>query len=292
MKTDQHGTGAIKHPDYHKRKCLGAEELGATIIVDFSKSTSLLEPPDEDQGSSSSCTSQADGYYIWQLTGGMQIIRSDTYSHTHLPGGGAYLIAPGEFHNENGLIPRSDKIVDPNPETEANMSKIIYALDDSNRIHAFSFTPVNIKVDINTIAGILEQYKGCIIGIDGNNTGWINMSDPTYNGKADWGHALYVFERAIRKNKNAIVEKSSWCSSGITKHFINSDYFAKGGVFEALVYADFKEISMNETKVVLSKDGKTVYKAIPIAEDWVSFQKQAAVEGIVIPNPIPPASSL
>lgn len=50
--------------------------------------------------------------------------------------------------------------------------------------------------------------------------------------------------------------------------------------------------SMNETKVVKGKDGHTLYKAIPIATDFESFKKQAGVEGITIPDPIPSASSL
>lgn len=49
---------------------------------------------------------------------------------------------------------------------------------------------------------------------------------------------------------------------------------------------------MNQTKIVLSKDGKTVYRAVPVATDFENFKKQAGVEGIEVPNPIPPASSL
>jgi hypothetical protein len=49
---------------------------------------------------------------------------------------------------------------------------------------------------------------------------------------------------------------------------------------------------MNQTKVVLSKDGKTVYLATPVAMDFDNFKRQAGVEGIEIPTPIPPASSL
>ena len=48
----------------------------------------------------------------------------------------------------------------------------------------------------------------------------------------------------------------------------------------------------NQSKVVLSKDGHTVYVCTPIATDFANFQKQASVEGIEIPNPIPPSSSL
>lgn len=49
---------------------------------------------------------------------------------------------------------------------------------------------------------------------------------------------------------------------------------------------------MNQTSVVLSKDGKTVYLCTPIAMDWANFLKQASVEGIEVPNPIPLSSSL
>lgn len=50
--------------------------------------------------------------------------------------------------------------------------------------------------------------------------------------------------------------------------------------------------NMNQTKVVLSKDGTTVYECKPIATDWPNFLKQASVEGIEVPDPIPPSSSL
>jgi hypothetical protein len=49
---------------------------------------------------------------------------------------------------------------------------------------------------------------------------------------------------------------------------------------------------MNETQVVLSKDGKTIWLCTPVATDWPNFLKQAAVEGITVPATIPPSSSL
>ena len=53
-----------------------------------------------------------------------------------------------------------------------------------------------------------------------------------------------------------------------------------------------KLMPQNQTKVVLSKDGRTVYVCTPMAMKYEEFQKQANVEGIEIPNPIPPATSL
>jgi N-acetyl-anhydromuramyl-L-alanine amidase AmpD len=48
----------------------------------------------------------------------------------------------------------------------------------------------------------------------------------------------------------------------------------------------------NQTRVVLGKDGKTVYLATPVAMDFENFKKQASVEGITVPDPIPPARDL
>jgi hypothetical protein len=81
----------------------------------------------------------------------------------------------------------------------------------------------------------------------------------------------------------------------------NHQYFdsEQGSIIKELTYGGATivsqvslEISMNQTQVVLSKDGKTVWLAVPIATDWDNFVKQANVEGITIPNPIPPSSSL
>jgi murein DD-endopeptidase MepM/ murein hydrolase activator NlpD len=61
------------------------------------------------------------------------------------------------------------------------------------------------------------------------------------------------------------------------------------GYFDPL---PFMETTMNQTKVRLSKDGKTVYECRPIAISFEEYKKQASVEGIEVPNPIPPISEL
>lgn len=50
--------------------------------------------------------------------------------------------------------------------------------------------------------------------------------------------------------------------------------------------------TMNQTKPYLAKDGKTILLVTPMAMDMENFRKQAGIEGIEIPNPIPPASEL
>ncbi len=48
----------------------------------------------------------------------------------------------------------------------------------------------------------------------------------------------------------------------------------------------------NQTRVALGKDGQTVWECKPIALTLDEYKKQAGVEGIVVPDPIPPISSL
>jgi hypothetical protein len=82
----------------------------------------------------------------------------------------------------------------------------------------------------------------------------------------------------------------------IVRYFDTYDPFFKSttlkGLSDALKVVLTPKGPMNQTKIVLGKDGKTVYKAIPVATGFENFKKQAAVEGIEVPNPIPPASSL
>lgn len=227
-KTPQHGTGLLHRPFPHPQ-IFGAEY--AATVPDFTKSTNLPEPPDEDQGSSNSCTSQAFGYRFWASTS-WQLLRNDTYSHTFLPGGGAYLDAPAIFVNQFGAYFRG-VLQDPNPETEPNMEQVVVTTNDSTRIKAVHISITPLQADINVIGNLLEQYKGIIIGLDGNDEGWADMEDPTYNGQAEWGHALYVYDRAVISTQPALKAKSSWCNE-VKNHFINKAYFDAGGVFEAL----------------------------------------------------------
>lgn len=52
-----------------------------------------------------------------------------------------------------------------------------------------------------------------------------------------------------------------------------------------------KPMPQNQTRVGLSKDGKTVFKVVPVATDFENFKKQMSVEGVEVPEVIPPLSS-
>ena len=50
--------------------------------------------------------------------------------------------------------------------------------------------------------------------------------------------------------------------------------------------------NMNQTRLVLSKDGHTVYRCEPVATTFEDLKKQMGVIGVNVPNPIPPSSDL
>jgi len=153
------------------------------------------------------------------------------------------LTAPADFVDTYGTLLRNSQYQEPNPETEASMENIVLGIDAAGRLKAYEIGRETISPNLNTIASLLEQYKGIIIGVDGNDTGWSDMADPTYNGQNNWGHALYVYDRAVRNGHNALKAKSSWCNE-VKDHYINDLYFNAGGVFEALAIT-VQELSMN-----------------------------------------------
>jgi hypothetical protein len=153
---------------------------------------------------------------------------------------------------------------------------------------------LTVSLDIDQWAAAIRACRGVVGGLEGTNAGWQNLANPQppKPNSAEWGHALYFFGYHLHDGQKCVIAKSSWGNAGnTTVHHIKQNYFDSGFMFNAYTLTP-KETLVNQTKIVLGKDGKTVYEAKPIATDWPNFLKQAAVEGIEVPNPIPPASTL
>jgi hypothetical protein len=221
----------------------------------------------------------------------------DLYAQISLgPNQGAYIVDGHDRIVKYGQA-TSDEVPDPTPEREAAMldkSGITQAEEASDQELA-SFT---VSLNIDEWAKAIKACKGVVGGLEGTNAGWFSSADrlanplpPPPNG-AEWGHCLYFFGYHLHDGQKCVIAKSSWGDAGnTTVHHINQNYFDSGFMFNAYTLAP-KETFMNQTKVVLGKDGKTVYLATPIAMDFENFKKQAGIEGIEIPNPIPAASTL
>lgn len=293
-----YGKGAIRAPKDSASPKFRDHPIFAAAVIDWNVAFYNSEPVSNDQNGSLSCVGQGWSYYHEQLKPGKHFSRRDIYAQIALPGGGAYIADGGELIVSFGQATR-DEVPDPTPETEAAMtdkSGITRAKEASDKeLHGRT-----VSLDINQWAAAIKECKGVVAGLEGSDAGWFagDLANPTPPppNSAEWGHCLYFFGYH-KHNENGtmvkcVVAKSSWGKAGgTTVHHIKENYFKSGFMFNAWTLIP-KDNRMNQTKVVLSKDGKTVYKAVPIAEDFANFQKQAAVEGIDIPSPIPPASSL
>lgn len=286
MNIEQLPKGAL--PDPEDKRDYKIEAVGALLPVDWSVEFRLPDPGNEDQGSSDSCVAQAWSYYHTQLHG-KNYSRRDLFCRIAL-NYGAY-IRDGGWQVVNSGQATRDEVSDPHPETPQNMrdssgTKQEYREDDKE-LNFFS-----LPSDIDTVASALRAYSGVVFGVTGTNPGWSDLLNPRppQGGETQWGHALYAMGYHLHSGQKCVIAKSSWCDS-VSEHHIKENYFLSGFTFNPWTLIP-KDQNMNQTKVVLGKDGKTVYKATPIAEDFENFKKQAGVEGIVVPTPIPPASTL
>jgi|GEM_PF-6037205 len=254
------GTGAVRRTV----TVADAQLIGFAAAVapfDFTKSSNLPQPPDQDQNGSGSCTAQAAGNKFW-LSTGIMISRRDPYSHTFMPGGGAYLVSPFDWLNGNGYLDQG-KFPEPNPESEQAMETIIQ-VQDGDRVRTFQVQRiVSPVISIDAAAQIIDQYKGVVIGICGSwSKGWNgSWTDPSYQGQDDWQHALCGFDHVMRNGKKTIACKSSWCDhvdflgQPSKVHYINEDYFNAGGVFEILAVS-IREITNMEQHFKVNIGGR------------------------------------
>ena len=243
-----------KDSDPKRFQLLGAMEVAGAVKANFDEPVGLPVPPDEDQGSSLSCTWQAFCYYFWQWTG-IQLSRQDGYSRTHLSGGGGYLIDPFKMMMEtgDGCFTR-EQHQDPNPQTEYNMTLIVNLPGEVRKKFKirFWYVPYN---DIDAVAVAIKNWKGCVIGVNGNNPDWADGEHPNVPkpGTVAWAHALYLMDVGKDRGQDATIAKSSWCN-WIKKHYIIKDYYTSGNVFSPIAM-EVKEIQFMEETLIINLRG-------------------------------------
>lgn len=250
---DQYGKGLIPHPEGDS--AVGAMLIGSVAApqYDFSVPSGLPTPPDSDQGSSQSCTCHAFGKHFWAWTG-IDLCKQDMYSRIHLPGGGAYLVAPYDKMSDSGCYDLTQH-ADPNPQTEANMVVTVNVPGQKRRMFKVRRWGVQYN-DISAVATAMKQWKGIVIGLNGNNPDWVNGTDPHPPGPghpAEWGHALYCYDNKML-DQRALVAASSWCN-WVKYHNLRENYFTTNNVFSPIAM-EVQELIMNEQILVINYKGK------------------------------------
>ncbi len=208
--------------------------VSSILPVDWSKPFANPEPPDSDQGQALRCVAESTSYFHWQLKN-HKFSPKDIYSQIYLPQGGAYLRdGPGTITTvgQQTLL----ECGDPNPNNEANNR--IKCANPQQALDALEglYYGINGK-SIDIVALAIRDHKGCIIGVQGDNIGWQDLSNPVPPAPlhAEWGHALYLFGYHLHNGVKCVIAKSSWCNTGIKEHHIKQDYFDSGNTFDGWV---------------------------------------------------------
>lgn len=228
---DSYGKGAVK--DQSDSRDYVAEAVMGVPILDFSQEFRLPPPPNEDQGRSLSCVSQAWSYYHWQLNR-KDYSRRDLYSRIFLPDGGAYIRDGGRQIVNKGHATR-DEAPDPSPQTEQAMRDGSGITDEERLSDLEAGYFLITQNTIDAIALALREYNGVVFGVKGSNQGWQDMANPRppLPGEEMWGHAIYAMGYHLHNGQKCIIAKSSWCNSGVTEHHIKEDYFISNNTFNA-----------------------------------------------------------
>jgi hypothetical protein len=250
------------------------------ISVDFTKEYRVPDPGDDDQGSSDSCVAHAWSYYHKNLKG-KDYSRRDLFCRIFLDWG-AYIRDGGKEIVKNGHATK-DEVPDPSKQTMANMRSKAGTSADKREDDMEANYFVLPQQDINGVAWGIKNYKGVVFGVNGDNYGWRDMTnpEPPSYGVAVWGHALYAMGYHMHSGQKCIIAKSSWCKSGVKEHHIKENYFITGNTFSAWTLIP-KGQFMNEHVKIINYKG-TIFigvgaKDIPQAQALgEAFGKQVQV---------------
>jgi hypothetical protein len=277
MNIDNLGKGAL--PDKPDRRDFKLSFAGA-VNVDWSKEFRLPDPGDDDQGSSDSCVAHAWSYYHKQLIG-KDYSRRDLFCRIFLDYG-AYIRDGGKEIVGRGQATK-DEVPDPSYQTEQNMRSAAGTSQDKREDDKELNYFVLPQQDINGVAWGIKNYKGVVFGVQGDNYGWRDMTNPqppSY-GVSVWGHALYAMGYHMHSGQKCIIAKSSWTRSGVKEHHIKENYFITGNTFSAWTLIP-KGKFMNEHVKIINYKG-TIFigvgaKDIPQAQALgEAFGKQVQV---------------
>lgn len=244
------GKGAIRTPEHiaATKYRLAAQ---ATPIIDWSKPFSIengFTLTQRDQKSSSSCTSQATGYYLEALERleHNKLERFSArfiYSQSYISGGGAYIWramgVPLKGAASADSVPDGDS-------TEKTMTDASMNAKGAIEARADKYAMIT-RHNIDQMAQIVIDYGGFITGFNGNDVMFLPDGTTQVISKVDWGHCVYVVGFEMRNGKKCLKFKNSWTElwadhgyGYFPEEFVNS-----GLMFDAYVYADIADLDPN-----------------------------------------------
>ena len=212
--------------------------LAAAAPVDWDYGAGLIEPFDENQDGSSSCTAQAWSYYFWQLTRN-DYTRRDLYARIFVPPVGGAYIRDGGLKLVNEGITTRNEVADPVPQTETEMRTTTGTPQQRASDLALNSFLIDTQ-NIDTVAAAIRDYKGVVFGLYLKSDYSLdpdNLEPPAT--VTNLGHALYLFDYHLHNGVKCTIAKSSWCGlintpNGQERHHIHhikENYYSSGMTF-------------------------------------------------------------
>lgn len=232
--------GAVRDPE--DLRDFKAEQVFGAVTVDFTKGGNRYQKIKKwrEQWSSLSCTGQGTAYIKDIIDGYPDDAASarSIYSFVYLYGGGAN-IRDAVLRVLNPGVAHQSQAPDPDHASEQDYRKnddiILSELNNGLEKNAF----VLPDKSIDYVAWGIENYGGVVFGLEGNNAGWANLSEPRPPGQGetiDWGHCLGAVDYHLHDGVKCIICASSWTiTGGIKYHHIKQDYFDSGLTFNPWV---------------------------------------------------------
>lgn len=262
-----HPKGALpRRIDPRDYKYASSEVAGATVSVfdwsvgydvenDISHAIGLgFQLPTKDQGQAGSCGGEAISAYGQAITAYFLKERAEKsakapYAQVCVPGGGSNDKDLANIYVKQGIYKEALVPSYPSlgvPPTEAFMERVgdispaarIDAAKEAAMV-AYSFP----SMDIDTIAGVVRDCKGVVLGLYGTNNGtWLSMhpKPPTSaelaSGQGVWSHYMFGGKAFVVNGKKTIFVKQSWGNKIPNNgwQMLDEDYFRSGAIWSAM----------------------------------------------------------
>ncbi len=224
------------------RRGLIRDKLGRSGIP-FDWATGVSKRPSriKNQGQSSSCGGQAKSYWLELVLGLTEQSAKSVYSPIVYSGGGTTVPA---LERDLGSVDEALVSSYQNGETpsEAFMEDTSWKSIDTlkNAMSKLGWTPVSVKIDIESIAEAIRDYGAIIWEIQGQNNGtWLsNNPKPPVGNKNLWQHFMCSYGAGIWNGIKSINMLQSWGEdvgdNGI-QHF-TEDYIDSGRILDCFTF--------------------------------------------------------
>lgn len=269
---NKHGTGAhipskirIKIRRLFRSRHNKHKNVGSASLINWNRQYVAPSTKIKDQGISSSCGGQATSYFLEKLYG-QEISAKSIYSRGYASVGGMVDSVLRKVIQNMGAniekdVPSYDAYGNPLPEILYTDNSWQSTIINQDALSRSGMVPINVSIDMDSIAKAIDDYGGVIFLITGQNNGtWTSPypKPPSINNpNPRWGHYMDSFFYSMG-NEEQIDCFQSWGNNvgdnGV-QHF-TKEYINSGFIVDAF---SFTKKLLFTTQMGFGSIGKSVY---------------------------------